>query len=107
MVRNPPAVQETRVPSLGWGAPLGEGTETVFLPGKAHGQRSLAGYSSQGRRESDTAQQQPQPVAGAESGFRGPGWLLDLRQRLEQSGDACAAQERKFPTQSKTLTSLM
>ena len=25
----------------------------VFLPGEARGQRSLAGYSSQGRRESD------------------------------------------------------
>ena len=26
----------------------------VFLPGKSHGQRSLAGYSPRGRRESDT-----------------------------------------------------
>ena len=26
----------------------------VFLPGKSHGQRSLAGYSPQGREESDT-----------------------------------------------------
>ena len=26
----------------------------VFLPGESHGQRSLAGYSSQGRKESDT-----------------------------------------------------
>ena len=25
----------------------------VFLPGKSHGQRSLAGYSPQGRTESD------------------------------------------------------
>ena len=29
----------------------------VFLPGKLHGQRSLAGYSPGGRRESDTAEQ--------------------------------------------------
>ena len=28
----------------------------VFLPGEAHGQRSLAGYSPRGRRESDTAE---------------------------------------------------
>ena len=28
----------------------------VFLPGKFHGQRSLAGYSSWGRKESDTAE---------------------------------------------------
>ena len=30
----------------------------VFLPGKSHGQRSLAGYSSQGHKKSDTPEQQ-------------------------------------------------
>ena len=29
----------------------------VLLPGEAHGQRSLAGYSPWGRKESDTTQQ--------------------------------------------------
>ena len=29
----------------------------VFLPGKSHGQRSLAGYSPWGRKESDTTEQ--------------------------------------------------
>ena len=29
----------------------------VFLPGKSHGQRSLAGYSAWGRKESDTTKQ--------------------------------------------------
>ena len=28
----------------------------VFLPGECHGQRSLAGYSPQGRKESDTTE---------------------------------------------------
>ena len=28
----------------------------VVLPGKSHGQRSLAGYSPQGRKESDTTE---------------------------------------------------
>ena len=28
----------------------------VFLPGESHGQRSLAGYSPQGHRESDTTE---------------------------------------------------
>ena len=28
----------------------------VFLPRKSHGQRSLAGYSSQGRKESDVTE---------------------------------------------------
>ena len=30
---------------------------TVFLPGKAHGRRSLVGYSPWGRKESDTTEQ--------------------------------------------------
>ena len=36
-------------------APLEEGTAThsISLPGEAHGQRSLAGYSPQGRKVSD------------------------------------------------------
>ena len=29
----------------------------VFLPGKSHGQRSLAGYSSQGHKELDMTKQ--------------------------------------------------
>ena len=29
----------------------------VLLPGKSHGQRSLAGYSPWGRKESDTTEQ--------------------------------------------------
>ena len=29
----------------------------VFLPGKSHGQRSLAGYSLWGRKELDTTEQ--------------------------------------------------
>ena len=28
----------------------------VFLPGKSHGQRSVAGYSSQGHKELDTTE---------------------------------------------------
>ena len=46
-VKNPPAMQETKVQPLGredpwrreWQLPL------VFLPGESHGQRSLTGYS--------------------------------------------------------------
>ena len=38
--------------------PLEEGTATipVFLPGEAHGQRSMAGYSPWGHKESDTTE---------------------------------------------------
>ena len=47
-----------RVRSLGREDPLEEGmaTHSVFLPGESHGQRSLAGYSSQGHKESDTTE---------------------------------------------------
>ena len=45
-----------RVQSLGWKDLLEEGMAPtpVFLPGESHGQRSLAGYSPWGHKESDT-----------------------------------------------------
>ena len=44
------------VRSLDWKDPLKRKWQPtpVFLPGKSHGQRSLAGYSPWGRKESDT-----------------------------------------------------
>ena len=53
MVKNLPAMQEARVPSLGHQDLLAKGMATipVFLPGESHGQRSLAGYSPWGRIE--------------------------------------------------------
>ena len=41
MVKNPPAMQETWVQSLGWDDP-------VFLPGDVHGQRSLVYWPQNG-----------------------------------------------------------
>ena len=40
-----------RSPGVGYGNPL------QFLPGKSHGQTSLAGYSAWGRKESDMIEQ--------------------------------------------------
>ena len=56
MVQNLPAMQETRVQSLGQEDPLERKWQPtpVFLLGKSHGQRSLEGYSPQGCKESDT-----------------------------------------------------
>ena len=59
MVKNPPAVQETRfspwVRKILWGR---EWLPTpVFLPGESHGQRSLMGYSPWDLKESDTTEQ--------------------------------------------------
>ena len=59
MVKNLPAIQETQVwPRVGkipwrrkW-QPI-----PVFLPGKCHGHRSLAGYSSWGCKELDITEQ--------------------------------------------------
>ena len=57
MVKTPPAVQGTQdmcVHSLGWEDPLEEKVASpMFLPGKSHGPRSLAGYSPQGHRQLD------------------------------------------------------
>ena len=51
-IKNLPAMQETRVPSLGWEDPWRRECQPtpVFLPEKFHGQRNLAGCSPGGRR---------------------------------------------------------
>ena len=55
IVKNLPAAQESQVQLLGQEDPLEKGMQPtpVFLPGKFHGQRSLAGYSPWGHKESD------------------------------------------------------
>ena len=52
-------MQETCVQSLGWEDPLEKrmATTPVFFPREFHGQRSLAGYSPWGCKESDSTQQ--------------------------------------------------
>ena len=49
-------LQENQVQSLGWEDPLKDLWQPtpVFLPGKSHGQRGLAGLQSMGSQESDT-----------------------------------------------------
>ena len=55
---NLPAMQETWIQSLGWEDALERemATHSTFLPGKSHGQRSLAGSSPWGSQESDTTE---------------------------------------------------
>ena len=53
MVKSLPAMQETRVQPLAWRNPLEKG---ITPPPESHGQRSLAGYSSWGRKGSDTTE---------------------------------------------------
>ena len=56
LVKNPPAMWETWIPSLGWEDPLekGKATYSSILVWKFHEQRSLAGYSPWGDKETDT-----------------------------------------------------
>ena len=58
-VKNPPAVKETQVRSLGREHLLVKKwlLTPIFLPGEFHGQRSLAGYSPWGHKESDITEQ--------------------------------------------------
>ena len=55
MIKNPSAVWETWVQSLGWEDPLEEGMTTLLYYScleNPHGQRSLVGYSPWGHKES-------------------------------------------------------
>ena len=59
MVKNPPALQDTWVRSLGWEDPLEEGVAThssILAWRIPHGQRSLADYSPWGHKEWDTTE---------------------------------------------------
>ena len=49
-------MQQTQVPSLGQEDSLEDKMTPVFLPGKSQGQKSLAGYSPWGGKESDTTE---------------------------------------------------
>ena len=57
-VKNLPAMQDTWVQSLGGEDPLKRGmaTHSSMLAWRIHGQRSLAGYSPWGCKESDTTE---------------------------------------------------
>ena len=59
MVKNLPAVQETWFQFLGREDPLEKGTAThcSILAWRIPGQRSLVGYSQQGRKEWDMTEQ--------------------------------------------------
>ena len=59
-VKNLPAMQEMQVRSLSWEGPLEEGMAThssISCLKNPHGQRTLAGSSPWGRKQSDTTEQ--------------------------------------------------
>ena len=59
MVKNLPAMQETRVQFLGWEVPLEKGMaiHSNILAWKFHGQRNLMGYSPWTLKELDMTEQ--------------------------------------------------
>ena len=59
VLKNPLAIRETWVQSLGWEDPLEEGmaTHSSILAWTTHGQRNLEGYCPWGSEESDTTEQ--------------------------------------------------
>ena len=61
MVKNLPANAGDMGSIPGWGRSPGEGNDNLpqySMPGKSHGQRSLAGYSLWGHKESDVTEMQ-------------------------------------------------
>ena len=76
-VKNQLAMQETRVPSRGWKIPWRRKwlPTPVFLPGKSHGQRSLAGYNPRGRKESDDDLENKPPTTIVDTG-KGTGQFI-------------------------------
>ena len=57
-IKNPPAMWETWVWSLGWEDPWRreQATQSSILPWRIHGQRNLVGYSPWGHNKSTTVQ---------------------------------------------------
>ena len=61
VVNSPPAnaddaIDSGSIPGLGRSPGKGNGNPLQYLPGKFHGQRSLAGYSPWGHKKSDTTE---------------------------------------------------
>ena len=80
MVKDLPAVWETRVQFLSWKIPWrSEWKHTlVFLPGKSHRQRSLVGYRPRGCKESDTTERLTRSLSRYKRGFPGGSVVKNL-----------------------------
>ena len=90
LVKSLPAMWETWVWSLSWENPWRRKWQPtpLFLPGKSHGWRSLAGYSPWGSKESDTTERLHfhflsfMSVSNLRYTYL-PGWIHAFRRRLE------------------------
>ena len=92
-VQNLPAMQETWIQSLGWEDALEKemATHSTFLPGKSHGQRSLAGSSPWESQESDTTEWLNQPTKGPGRIYtqHGPNVQVLQKQLMTESHSDC------------------
>ena len=86
MVKNLPAIQETRVRSLGQEDPLEKEmtTHSSISPREFHGQESLAGYCPRGHKESDMTKQLTH------------GWISLQSRGLSRGFSSTAAQKHQF-----------
>ena len=98
VVKNPPAsAGDAR--DMGWKIPWRRKWQPppVFLPGRSHGQRNMAGYCSRGLKESDTTERARKKSLPNRRGFLG--WRLPM----------CSSQTLSvlitYPTAELTLTS--
>ena len=80
MVKDLPAMWETRVQFLSWKIPWrSEWKHTlVFLPWKSHRQRSLVGYRPRGCKESDTTEWLTRSLSQYKRGFPGGSVVKNL-----------------------------
>ena len=84
-IKNPFAMQETWVRSLGWEDPLEESmaTHSSILAWRIpHGQRSLAGYSPQGLKESEMTERLSTAQHRGQGRYAGVGGCRALRRDL-------------------------
>ena len=99
MVRNLLVTLETGVWSLAWEDPLAWQPPPVFWPRDFHGQRSLAGYSSWGHKESYTTEwltqaKEKKEVTVNKEYFVKPPFILRMVKKLE----ACNVSNRELRT---------
>ena len=87
VVKNPPANAGDPGSTLGWFPWRRKWQPTlVFLLGESHGQRSLAGYSPRGHKESDT-------IEATEQQFQKYFALLFPHNEVSSGGEECHSHE--------------
>ena len=104
MVKNLPAMQKMQVQSLGWEESLEKemAPTPVFLPEELCGQRSLAGYSPWGHKESDVTEQLSIAQHMQSTSCETSGWMKHkLESRLQGEISITSVTQMTKPFQQK------